>query len=280
MSTAVVPYVYSNRFKYASRIGKFAWENRADIRKAAQKIMRVAKRRRFESKRRKVVNESFSPKNIGKPIGTSDCKTWESHNIVATDGNTRQLYGVNMMKIPPGTSESYRERQIINCSGIRICTEFQNAKSASPEETLYLNVAVISPKESVCSDFPLEDKFFGGQGGLPNERTRDFDTTLTSNEFRCLPINTDKWVVLKHARRMLGPANISVPADSYTVNLDWYIKINRQLQFQANPEVPDPVNPIYIVWWGDQVFEDPGAAGQANAFRYGIRSIVYFRDPE
>ena len=64
-------------------MGKFAWENRADIKRAAQKIMRVAKKRRFELKRRKVAQESFSPNNIGKPIGTSDCKTWESHNILA-----------------------------------------------------------------------------------------------------------------------------------------------------------------------------------------------------
>lgn len=261
-------------------MGKFAWENRADIKRAAQRFIRVAKRRRFESQRRKVAKESFSPNNIGKPIGTSDCKTWESHNILADDGNTRQLYSINMMQLPEGSSESYRERQIINCSGLRVCTEFQNNKSASFLEGLYLNVAVISPKESVCSDSDLTVSFFGGQGGLATARSRDFDTTLTSNEFRCLPINTDKWVVLKHARKRLAPASLATDYSSYTTNMDWYIKINRQLQFQANTDVPDPVNPVYLVWWADQVFEGAGAAGQANAFRCGIRTIIYFRDPK
>lgn len=280
MSSAVVPYVYNNRFKYASRIGKFAWDNRANIKRAAKQFVRIQKRRRFENKRRKVANESFSPNNIGKPIGTSDCKTWESHNIVSSAGNTRELYNINMMQLPEGSSESYRERQIINCSGLRVCTEFQNYKSASILEGLYLNVAVVSPKESVCADSDLTVDFFGGQGGLANARSRDFNTTLTSNEFRCLPINTDKWVVLKHERKLLAPAALATDYNTYTTNMDWYIKINRQLQFQANPEVPDPVNPVYLVWWADQVFEEAGAAGQANAFRYGIRTIIYFRDPK
>lgn len=277
---AIVPYAYANRFRYASRVGKFAWENRSDIKRAAQRIYRTYKKTRAQRQKSKVKGENFSPKNIGKPIGTSDAKTWETHNVVATTGNTRELYSYSLIRIPEGTMETNRERQIINCSGIKICTEWQNNKASSTLDTVYINMAVISPKEAVCGDLDLTVQFFGAQGGVANDRTRDFDTTLTSNEFRCLPINTDKWVVLKRKTIRLGPSFANCPNDSYTANVDWYIKINRQLQFAANPEVQEAINPIYFVWWADEVFEPAGNLGQANSIRYGVRSIVYWRDPK
>jgi len=150
-------------------------------------------------------------------------------------------------------------------------------------DLLHLNVAIIAPKENnnKLPDDPsaFETDFFGARGGNGTNRAIDFSNALNSNQFRCAPINTDKWVVLRHYRMKLGvPAVNGAPAFHKT--LDTYVKVNRQIQFSSDGEDASVQNPIYMVFWADDVMAIGGASGRPNAYACTIQPFVYFRDPK
>lgn len=272
---------YGKRMRTAYQMGRFVYNNRSKIRAATRVIRRAG---RAYLKRRKTARENFSPTNVGKPIGTSDCKIREVCNELATEG-TRTLRYCSLVEIPSGRDDTERERAVANLSGIKIAFSVDNLK-ATTADIMYFNFAVIAPKDNNCiapvtEGTDLAADFFNTQGGVRSQRNRDFNTTLTALEFRSLPINTDKYVVLRHRRIKLMPRT-NEAMGKYQRNLDMYIKMNRQMQWKTDEGEGDlrPLNPVFAVWWGDFVNADDGTAGQANAFTRQIRVVNYFRDPK
>jgi len=261
---------------------RFAYENRENIAKAAKLIGRTG--RKYLSKKQKLKKENFSPMNIGKDIGTADCK---KVNVVNENGigliDTRTLYVHDLMQIDPGYFDQQREGAVVNVSGVKICTEWLNI-NGSLQFGVNLNIAVISPKDSnaKASVTAIKTDFFGAMGSNASNRAVDFSNNLSSNEFRCLPINTDKWVVLRHFREKIW-ASTGIAAGAYNSaykTRDFYVNLNRQIQWSSSAPDATADSPVFLVYWFDDFIDPSGSSPTVGVLQHQIRSVLYFRDPK
>jgi len=262
---------------------RFAYENRAEIARAAKLIGRTG--RKFLSKKKKLEKENFSPSNIGKDIGTADCKkvnVLNINNVTDSTIDSRELYVYDLMQVAPGYFDNQREGAVLNVSGVKICTEWLNVQT-SIQFGYNINIAVISPKDSNAktSVTAIKTDFFGSMGSNSTNRALDFSNALTSNEFRCLPINTDKWVVLRHFRMRVWPNSSAANGDApcYATK-DFYVKLNRQIQWSSSDVDATSDSPVFLVHWCDDFIAPTSSAGTVGAMQRQLRAVLYFRDPK
>jgi len=142
-------------------------------------------------------------------------------------------------------------------------------------EALCVNIAVIHPKD-------VQDvnnaKFFRGYA---SSRSQDFDLTLTSNEFSCLPINSDIYDILVHHRMMLDPSNggskdQSTNGKNYGSWMKW-IPLKRQLRYDQAASVAETGN-TYVVWWADKFLSAPGTVATNSAYQVDVKLYKYFKE--
>ena len=240
--------------------------------RAANKIRRTY--RRYRRKR-----QAFSKSRIGEPVGTSSSKQYH----IASDQiqfATRSLEFLLLTDFPKQTSAqevNARERDIVNCRGIRICMLFRNLVA----NALFLNVAVVYKKDNGTPD---TDNFFRSK--TLNTRSQNFDTTLTGLEFHCLPINTDEYVILRHKRYKLLQKSNGVNAGneqdnrgSSMLNLKWYIKMRRQFRFDDfNPRPIDGA--VHLVYWCDTCISGGGSPSSPLACELTRSVVTYAREPQ
>lgn len=259
---------YAKRARTAYTIANMAYRNRKGIKRAATRIARSY--RRYKKRKR----STFSRKNIGEPVGTGVSKRSITTELPFGFANTRQLYSFSLLDIPEGSAVNQRERRIANIRGVKICSEI-NVANTTPNP-LYVNVAVLSPKGgNVGVDKP---DFFRSNG---NERAVDFGNALDGNQFHCLPINADKFTILRHKRYKL--AVVTGPYATGTnrsyMNLDWWIPVKRQVRYDAATGSPEH-GQMYLCVWMDTFGRPAGSGSELNAAGMGVRAITYFKEPK
>jgi hypothetical protein len=124
-------------------------------------------------------------------------------------------------------------------------------------------------------------------------RVTDFADSLSSEEFHCLPINTNKYVILKHDRFTLSP-NPAAPADPggtpYTTevgrnykSLDWWVPLKRNIQYKESfpdgPKTTDAGN-VWLVYWIDDFLTNSNMPSVANKLLIQKRILTFFKDPK
>lgn len=212
---------------------------------------------------------------IGEKIGTSTCKTQILSNPPAVDAfDSRVQYTEPLILISPGQDLNQRTRQVVNFRGWKFDFELTNNTSMP----MYLNIAVLSPK-SGASGVSTPD-FFRSQG---NDRAVNFSNALNSIEFSKLPVNADRYTVLKHKRMFITPgladetATLTRNGNNYR-KFRWYIKLKRQIRFDASQNIPES-GQCYLVFWCDLFGAPAEDQPVSNALSFRSRIVQYFRDP-
>jgi hypothetical protein len=214
---------------------------------------------------------------IGNPVGSSSTKKNTTFDTCAITRGTRTLIVEAVVNIPKSNTDNeidQRQRQIVNLRGFKHCLMLENL-SADP---VLANWAVIIPKDKTEFALTATNRFFRGTG---NARGLDFGNDLCSNDFRCRPINTDKFTVLRHKRFVLGPGGANTigwsnQRQSYRTN-DYYMKINRQFRFSQGEDVPE--QQLFIVHWYDVWGAPSGSPVAPGVVRESSRVISYFKEP-
>lgn len=257
---------YAKRARTAYTVGKTLYANRGRIKWAAKKIGRAWRAR----KKRKA---QFSRKNIGEPIGSSNAKADLVVNVIPGQFDSRTLITHNLTEIPEGTTTDTRIRKIINLRGFKICAEFSNTQTIP----LYLNVAVLSPKQKSTVD---GNDFFRDDGSDDNRAQNFSSITLNSLQFHCLPINTDDYIILKHRRYKLNPVpngtTFAAQNGKNYMNIDWWIPLKRQLRYDTLSGGPEN-GTVHLVYWCAR-FGDNLSGVQTNACQRTVRATAYFRE--
>lgn len=251
-------------YRSANKIAKWAagrYRKRYTMRKG-RGYLRGAKRMRF------------SPKSFGEQVGTSLTKQRIMNNQNTTNQNTRTLYALNLTAIPKGQGRNQRERTLVNYRGAKCCISMRN----NANTPMYMNWAVVHPKVDESTP-PSTTNFFRSNG---NERGQDFDNTLSSQQFHCLKINTDKFTILKHKRFRLGPANNISDYGTQTgnsfKNIEWYIKIKRQLRYETDASTLPVTGNVYLLHWADRMFDDSGQVPRGGEISVQEYCVGFFRD--
>ncbi len=221
----------------------------------------------------------FSRRNIGERIGTGTAKLNTTTRQLDRTIDAQELVQFNMTTVSQGQDISQRERALVNCRGFKICMEFRN----NTDTPLYLNCAVISPKEqSVATD--LNTDFFRNHLTTLNSNVRslDFDTaSLTAQDRHCFALNSDQFTILRHKRYRLGPVRSGMSYEagnekSY-LNLNWYVPLKRQLRYNAVGTAALESGGCLFILWADQ-FDGTNVA--TNIANFKVNTQTYFRDPK
>lgn len=267
LSRAALSSPYAKRARMAYSIGAYAFKNRRGIKRGARIVRRAYRRGRAKS-------QKFSRSNIGERVGTGTSKRSVTHTNDNIIRNTRLLYEHSLADIPEGTDLDARQRKMVNCRGFKICLELKNLIN----NPMYVNIAVVSPKDGQ-SNFNAD--WFRSSDA--SNRARNFDVTLNSNEFSCLPINSDAFTILKHKRFQLIPGSTTGSTASQSgrsyMQLKWWIPLKRQLRYDA--AIGQPENgKVHLVYWFTEFATAANDPGLVGAVQMSSRVVAYFKEPK
>lgn len=250
---------------------------RAAATRIASKIGKAFKKRRATAKQ----GLSAKRQRVGEDPGTSNCKQYQVVNDEFVDA-TRSFYSVKLTGIPQDDkmfeSRAMRERALITISGFRYCIALRN----NLDKPLIFHYAIIAPKNPREFEGGKTDNFFRSMG--TEDRAHDFNTQLSAQEFDCLPINSDKFVILKHKKLLIGPKPAVLSSAAYQnevvpnwVNIDGYERLNRQIRYEIN-NPHEEANPVWLVYWADHFLNAKNQPPEPNAFHLQRKVITYFRE--
>lgn len=223
-------------------------------------------------------------RQVGLRVGTSNCKSDELQPV-GENNSSKNLNRVQRLLALTQSSDidnrSTRLQQSVDFRGVKICFRVQlNNVVAKPGQKFAFNWAIISPKQlsPVITSLPTEE-FFRGNG--EQSRAQDFTGTLTGLDLHCLPINSDKYIIHRHKRMIMGPyESTEGKAEKY---FETYMPVKRKIVYnqvgtaeqQTFPEGKD----MWMVWWGAYLDEGNGS-GQTNAYTTQFKVVKYFREPK
>lgn len=226
-------------------------------------------------KRKKRRKTQHPRKNIGFPVGTATSRKRDFNDLGAALKAERALHIFNLSALPTTSANALasRERDLANFIGVKVCMEVRNIRDVP----LYFNWAIISPKKNTT--VPTANFFRGGD----DDRSKDFGVAMNSLQFHCTPINSDLYEVLHHKRYLIGK-QLSSEAFNDTnepnfMNLDQYVKINRQIRYNSDSADPIADNIFLVYWfagWGDGSTHVPVSSAAAVT----LRTVTYFKDPK
>lgn len=209
-------------------------------------------RRRFSRKRKATALKRTRHKRravryVGERVGTSAAKRREYLSPAGGFNSTftsTDLFSHRLFDLPKsGTTENSNTRtsDIVNFRGVKICMHIKNTQ---PSEELYVNWAIVTPKNASQTTMTESDQVFRGTGTVRG-------VTYTSvqgdwQKLHCLPLNTDLFLVHSHKRMKLGP--YAGNAGNATRDFEKYIKINRQLRFDGSTATPEGGSMFMIFW--------------------------------
>lgn len=252
----------------AGRAARFAYDHHREAAHAARVIQRAAKR---AAKYAKARARPRSNNKVGETVSSNNSKRCVTVYEGPSNKSTRTQYYNDILDITRGTQLDNRQRDIINVRGFKLCMEVKSllATFATGEHIMF-NIALISNRNGTAPD---AIDFFRNSSG--DARSTDFSNGLTSTEFHCLPINTDKYAVLMHKRFMLGDSlNDANPSHLF---IEEYIPINRQFRYNdGTTSIPN--NALHLIYWADISMLPGGSTPSADAYQVSNTGVVYFKE--
>lgn len=259
------------RYRLALGALRHMYRNRGTYRRAARSIQRAWRKRRAARPVKRARKHG-----VGKVRGTANSKRCEIEN---NNGfmNTRTLYQTELTEISKTSTNAInaRQRDLIYISGFKICLEYQN-KTTLP---VYLNIAIVHDKRTNDSQLQITDldDFFRGSA---QQRTKSFSTALTGNEFRCLPLNTDRFTVLKHIRLHLTPNQATVPGFDYRNGRNYGFKqmwcpLKRQIRYGDDEHAQSK---LWLIHWCDQFGRNSLQPAVSDAINFNKKIVTYFKE--
>jgi len=217
----------------------------------------------------------FSKSRYGHRVGTSTCKMAQGTNVTAQGANSKTLYVFDKYTNIPQTNDmdiTTRKFKAINLRGVKTCFHVENNLG----RPVWLNFAILQRKDKNAEVNPHTTDFFRDTGRA-DQRSTDFGAHLSGLEMKCLPINSDKFLILRHSRVTLGPKNAQ-DGHKYYKTFDFYKHMNRQIRYSSTSGLSTEQAPLEFVFWCSTSTDDINDGPVVNAVTYSMRNVTYFRD--
>lgn len=244
----------------------------------AAKRRRMAKQKvgqRPQKKPAKVLEE-VSGIEAGNDFYMKDTRTLYQHRLCKIEKNEAKVVGTGAdAKVDTSDTKFKRRSNTVMLSGFKFCFEVDNGDTVDATKPMYVNFAVLVDKEAGNFGQPLEADFFRDLR-QNKDRSHDFPngSGLTSNEYHCLPINTDRFGVLKHKRMRLSGNNANMVGQFR--NMDFFLRCKRQLRWDEGQQYPEGPG-VYAVMWCCRFGDDAGKHVDPNQIKMHGRILTYFR---
>lgn len=229
---------------------------------------------RGKRRRTKYASRAKRARRIGNPVGRSGTKRYQQVDASTLQRATRTLYSNNLAEIPHDVDNNIdsRQRDMVNLRGIKICFNLNNQSG----NVMCCNIAVVGLKAGVGAVSVTD--FFRGNS---DNRGKDFSVALNQTEFHCLPLNSDKFVVLTHKRFKLAATDNAPSSNqiSQWKDLQFYIPIKRQLRYTSDTGTSG-ISTVHMMYWFDNFQTNAGITAAANQVNIQRKWIAYFREPK
>jgi len=280
---AIIPY-YARRYTANSRVIQNVASKAMKYRRYGRVIGTMNRamrnplvRRGFMKFRAKLRRGVAARKKIGFAPGTTTTRFARQFATFDTTVNDRTLFSVDVTDIPRGINITERIRDVVEFRGIRLCYRIRNLDGNG---NMYHHWALISPKTDAVG--VSTNNFFRSDAPQTTGRGRDFDNTLDAHEFHCLPINPDKWNIIRHRKYTLGTitasSSIARTNDSWREIREW-IPIKRQLRYDDDNVANTCSTPIFFVHWSAR-WNSPGGTAPTAVVNTSYRIHAYFNNPK
>lgn len=278
---AIVPYagrrfITGPRARMAYRVAYRAASNPAIRRFAASSAKSAAARiqrafRNYSSRKRRSNGQTYNR------------VAWLVKDFEGRQFDTRTIYTNDLTKIARQQANdgqamniSHRTSEEIRITGWKIEFQLRNDHTLHP---VFVNFAVLKPK---ATDVISSSEFFRGNG---QNRDLDFSTSLSGLEMMSMPLNTDKYWVLKRKRVMLaavenGSSYFEHRRNNYT-HFKWWIPYKRILRYddERGGDVKC-VTPIYLVFWLDDPFAVADTVAATDIITMNSQITSYFKNTQ
>lgn len=285
---AYAPYTRTaKRIKFAKSIGSFAWNNRASIYQMARKFAKRRPIRRRYGRRKPSAASRLRRNGVGASRRKVHMKRCETGADINQTLNENTPYVWDLTDIPEGPFINNREKKHANISGIKCCMHFQNSGAT----TKYVNIAYVTRKSG--QDNANFQGYVSGSGeglteifdfyrSVGTERATDFgNASLDFLERHCRPINSDKFVVLRHQRfQLAGTGGVNNFHNNYKTIQKW-LPVKRQVHYDGDGGDTEENLKIYmLIWYTIQGAGAGGAGGVSTDVTFTNHHITYFREPK
>lgn len=238
---------------------------------AASKAKAWASKERPQKKRKQQSYKARGMDRVGEPVGTSTSK-WDTLDVNYTNMSPQvlnQLPLLNVTKQSTNLNYDKRLKDQLNFRGIKVCMNFR-CEGALGTAKAMLNVAVITPKDMNVVGSITNDDFFRDPSGL--QRNAQFGSpALKQLDYYCSAISTDKYIVHKHKRMIIGPSNSTEGHKEKYIS--FYLPVKRQIRYKQNNSEPEGKN-MFLVWW----FSASDGGTPADSVRFSYRVTRYFKE--
>lgn len=268
------PYTIPSRYRMAYRGARMAYKMASSrgAKRAYRTIGRSFKNYRAKKRARRSIGRSVKQ--------AAPSKIFASSNVTVAAGlNTKVLNFSELTDIPQkgGTDNlqrTVRTRQTAFVKGFKVCLNAVNTTNVP----LHWNVAVLAKRTNDQQVIDNTD-FFRSYNS--ENRAESFSSAnLTGLDYACRPINSDRFIVLKHKRMLVAPVSSSSfynggNSSNYR-HLEFYTKLGRTLTWEARQDV-DADQKVWLVMWCSVFASDAGATS-VPGLTYYRRTITYFKD--
>jgi len=247
-------------------IGKYLAEAAAEKAKAWATKERPAKKRKSYK-----TQSARGMDRIGEPVGSSTAK-WDTLDVNYTNMSPQTLNQIALLNVTKQSTNLNYDKRLkdqLNFRGIKVCMNFR-CEGALGTAKAMMNVAVISPKDQNALGAIVNDDFFRDPSGL--QRSAQFGSpALKQLDYYCSAINTDKYIVHKHKRMIIGPSNSTEGHKEKYIS--FYLPVKRQIRYKQNNSEPEGKN-MFLVWW----FSASDGGTPADSVRFSYRVTRYFKE--
>jgi len=283
-------WAYDNRNYLQKTADKMYLNKYRDYQEKTKRYKQIARGNRRLSAKRAL---DFGPSSLAKrakytiPYRGSELGTKKEWLHVEQGAiASKSLVSYLMTDIPLGAvqEDSYRNGSSIFVKGCKLRFGIRNLQGTP----LMVNIALIAGKQSMegITTVPTGN-FFQNDGSVADQRYLDFDpATKSARQLHYLPINTERWTVLHHHRKIINTSGdgdlISSNANRGGGPADWYehdkyVAINRRLTYDTNAGT-SCTTPIWVCIWVSRWDQTIGAAVAANQASVWLYVTSYFKD--
>lgn len=279
MARYAAPYVFNarkrQRFSQAASLGKFAYQNRKYIYKAAKTFRG----------RRKPGSRSRAPRKSKTydSASTSTFKTSYNPDTRGLDNTQLKTFVSGYVTMPEkGTTSTSRLTDSVFVKGVDLCFHVLNTTA----RTFQLHVALVQQPCDETTQTQLREGFF--RGDSPEATSIDFVNRTQDPawdiRYLCNAINPDNKKVLMHKKFLLDvgrlTANSPRPAQEQSksiVHHSEYISINKVFKLRGGDTNPNRAEKP-LVWCLWVMPLDPNDMLTGDAFSFNVREKLYFKN--
>lgn len=268
---------YIRAARVAGYMARGLYRNRKRIRTVARFVMR---------KRRRTASSRFDGDRARGPSNqawydSTGANTLLGRSTIITLGRKKMYSAVLEIAKAPSALEKLGQpaRNEIKLKGLKICLNAELPSFVTADTTM-VHIALVQPKgfDTVVSPVDLDSFFSRPGGGIQgSDRTENFVEFATDPavnwDFNCNGINTQKWNVITHVKRVLKCKGDAHQSGTSILRYEKYMSMKKKRIMWDSINSNFQTRPLVLLVWHERLISDVNTSFNIN---FNVSTTSYF----